>query len=300
MPAMHGFLNIDKPSGLTSHDVVARIRRLSRQRRIGHAGTLDPAATGVLVVALGGATRLVEYVQHRTLKRYLATVCLGVTTTTDDADGEIIARQPVPPLDAAIIEQALAPLRGITWQTPPMYAALHYQGRRLYELARAGVTVEMSPRQVHIERLELVEYNSPLLRLDVVCSSGTYIRALARDLGAALGCGAHLTALRRTAVGAFRVEDAVPLYALEEEVHADAHEALRQRLLPPEIAVADWHTLRLDEEQSRRIRHGLAIPAPADAPSQARAHAPDGALLALLRYDGSHWRPIKVFDWTDA
>jgi tRNA pseudouridine55 synthase len=297
---MHGFLNIDKPSGMTSHDVVVRIRRLSGQRRVGHAGTLDPAATGVLVVALGGATRLIEYVQHQTLKRYLAAVCLGATTTTDDADGEVVVQQPLPPLDRAMIEEALAPLRGTIWQTPPMYAALHHQGRRLYALARAGVTVEPPPRQVHIERLELVEYQPPLLTLDVVCGSGTYIRALARDLGVALGCGAHLAALRRTAVGAFRVEDAISLHVLEEEVHADAHEALRRRLLPPEIAVADWHALRLDEEQARRIRHGLAIPAPADAPSQTRAHAPDGTLLALLRYDGSHWRPIKVFDWTDA
>lgn len=293
---MHGFLAIDKPSGITSHDVVARIRRLSGQRRVGHAGTLDPAATGVLVVALGGATRLIEYVQQQTRKRYLATVRLGVTTTTDDADGEVVAQRPIPPLDAATIEQALAPLRGTIWQTPPMYAALHHQGRRLYELARAGVSVETPPRQVQIERLDLVGYDLPLLSLDVVCSSGTYIRALARDLGAALGCGAHLAALRRTAVGAFRIEDATPLHVLEEETR----EMLRQRLLPPEVAVADWHVLRLDAENARRIRHGLPIAAPSDAPTQARAHAPDGALLALVRYDGSHWRPIKVFDWTDA
>ena len=170
---MHGFLNVDKPAGITSHDVVARIRRLSGQRRVGHAGTLDPAATGVLVVALGGATRLIEYVQHQTLKQYRATVHLGVTTTTDDADGEIIARHPVPPLDRETVERALAPLRGTIWQTPPMYAALHHEGRRLYELARAGVTVETPPRQVHIERLDLIAFAPPLLTLDVVCGSGT-------------------------------------------------------------------------------------------------------------------------------
>jgi tRNA pseudouridine55 synthase len=296
---MHGFLNIDKPSGITSHDVVARIRRLSGQRRVGHAGTLDPAATGVLVVALGGATRLIEYVQHQTLKRYLATVRLGVSTTTDDADGEIVAQHPVPRFDAATIEQALAPLRGPIWQTPPMYAALHHQGRRLYELARAGVTVETPPRQVYVERLDLVGYDPPLLSLDVVCGSGTYIRALARDLGGALGCGAHLAALRRTAVDAFCIEDAVPLNVLEAEACSNARETLQRRLLSPEVAVADWHALRLDEENARRIRHGLPISAPPGAPSQARAHAPDGALLALLRYDDSHWRPMKVFDWTD-
>lgn len=295
---MHGFLNIDKPPGITSHDSVVRIRRLSGQRRVGHAGTLDPAATGVLVVALGGATRLIEYVQHRTLKRYLATVHLGVTTTTDDADGDVIAQRQVPPLDATAIEQALAPLRGTIWQTPPRYAALHYQGRRMYELARAGLTVEASPRQVCIERLDLVAYHAPVLVIDVVCSSGTYIRALARDLGMALGCGAHLAALRRTAVGDFRIEDATPLAVLEQEAHSS--EALRRRLLPPDVAVADWYPLYLDDENTQRVRRGLPLPAPSGAEVQARAYAPDGTLLALLRYDGKYWRPFKVFDWTDA
>ena len=235
---MHGFLNVDKPAGITSHDVVARIRRLSGQRRVGHAGTLDPAATGVLVVALGGATRLIEYVQHQTLKQYRATVCLGVTTTTDDADGEITARHPVPPLDRETVERALAPLRGTIWQTPPMYAALHHEGRRLYELARAGVTVETPARQVHIERLDLIAFDPPLLTLHVVCGSGTYIRALARDLGVALGCGAHLAALRRTAVGMFRIEDALPLRVLEEEAQAEA--------LPTSDIVRRQHTTQID------------------------------------------------------
>ena len=300
---MHGFLTIDKPSGITSHDVVARIRRLGGQRRVGHAGTLDPAATGVLVVALGGATRLIEYVQHRTLKRYLATVRLGVTTTTDDADGEIVAQQPIPPLDTAMIEQSLAPLRGTIWQTPPMYAALHYQGRRLYELARAGVTVETLPRRVYIERLDLVGYDPPLLTLDVVCGSGTYIRALARDLGVALGCGAHLAALRRTAVGTFRIEDALPLRVLEEEAQAEAlptSDIVRRHLLPPDIAVADWYAVQVDEASARRLRHGMPLVAPSGAAPRARAHAPDGTLIAILRFDGTYWRPIKVFDWTDA
>ncbi|MGQ9549271.1 MAG: tRNA pseudouridine(55) synthase TruB [Roseiflexus sp.] len=300
---MHGFLNIDKPAGMTSHDVVVRIRRLSGQRRVGHAGTLDPAATGVLVVALGGATRLIEYVQHQTLKQYRATVCLGITTTTDDAEGEVTARHPVPPLDRGTVERALAPLRGTIWQKPPMYAALHHDGRRLYELARAGVTVETPPRQVYIERLDLLEFDPPLLTLDVVCGSGTYIRALARDLGATLGCGAHLAALRRTAVGMFRIEDALPLKVLEEEAQAGAlpmHETVRRYLLPPVIAIADWYAVQLDEERARRLQHGMPVVAPPGAASQARAHAPDGTLLAILRLDGAYWRPIKVFDWTDA
>ena len=300
---MHGFLNVDKPAGITSHDVVARIRRLSGQRRVGHAGTLDPAATGVLVVALGGATRLIEYVQHQTLKQYRATVCLGVTTTTDDADGEITARHPLPPLDRETVECALAPLRGTIWQTPPVYAALHHEGRRLYELARAGVTVETPARQVHIERLDLIAFDPPLLTLDVVCGSGTYIRALARDLGAALGCGAHLAALRRTAVGVFRIEDALPLSVLEAEAQAEAlptRDIVRRHLLPPDIAVADWYAVQVDEASARRLRHGMPLVAPSGAAPRARAHAPDGTLIAILRFDGTYWRPIKVFDWTDA
>ncbi len=300
---MHGFLNIDKSAGMTSHDVVARIRRLSGRRRVGHAGTLDPAATGVLVVALGGATRLIEYVQHQTLKQYRATVCLGVTTTTDDADGEVTARHPLPPLDRETVECALAPLRGTIWQTPPMYAALHHEGRRLYELARAGVTVETPARQVHIERLDLIAFDPPLLTLDVVCGSGTYIRALARDLGVALGCGAHLAALRRTAVGVFRIEDALPLSVLEAEAQTHAlptRDIVRRHLLPPDIAVTDWYAVQVDEASARRLQHGMPLVAPPGAAPRARAHAPDGTLLALLRLDGAYWRPIKVFDWTDA
>src|SRR5689334_3095322 len=175
---LHGFLNIDKPAGLTSHDVVAHIRRAARQKRVGHAGTLDPAATGVLVVALGNATRLIEYVQDATSKRYLATVHLGVTTATDDAEGEVLATAAVPPLDRAAIESVLEPFRGAITQVPPMYSALHHQGRRLHELAREGVVVERAARPVTIERLELLEWAAPLLTLDVMCSKGTYIRSL--------------------------------------------------------------------------------------------------------------------------
>ncbi|HWQ16116.1 MAG TPA: tRNA pseudouridine(55) synthase TruB [Roseiflexaceae bacterium] len=289
---MHGFLNIDKPAGMTSHDVVARVRRIARQRRVGHAGTLDPAATGVLVVALGAATRLIEYVQDQTAKRYLAVVRLGASTTTDDAEGEVVATAPLPPLDEAALERTLAAFRGQVLQVPPMYAALHHEGRRLHELARAGVTVERPPRPVTIERLELLAWDPPLLTLDVLCGKGTYIRALARDIGAALGCGGHLAALRRTAVGTFTVETAVPLERLEDQV------TLSQALLPPEHAVADWPAVRLDEAAARRTRNGQPLILPGQVAARARAHAPDGSLLALLVRDGDIYRPVKVFDWT--
>jgi tRNA pseudouridine55 synthase len=289
---MHGFLNIDKPAGLTSHDVVARIRRLARQKRVGHAGTLDPAATGVLVVAIGVATRLIEYVQDDTSKRYEAVVRLGATTTTDDADGKVLASAPVPPLEHAAVEAALARFRGPIMQIPPMYSALHHAGRRLHELAREGQIVERAPRPVTIERLDLLDWSPPLLTLDILCGKGTYIRALARDLGEAIGCGAHLHTLRRTAVGAFRVEDAVPLDALL----ADAV-LLPEALLPPERAVADWPAFALDEAEARQVRNGLAIARPGAEGARARALDPEGKLLAVLMHEGQRWKPEKVFDW---
>jgi tRNA pseudouridine55 synthase len=286
---MHGFLNIDKPAGMTSHDVVARVRRISGERRVGHAGTLDPAATGVLVVALGQATRLIEYVQEETRKGYRAIVRLGVATTTDDAEGDIIGESPLPPLDEAEIEAALAAFRGTIMQVPPMFSALHHEGKRLHELARAGVTVERAARPVEIERLDLLAWEPPLLTLDVLCGKGTYIRSLARDLGAALRCGGHLASLRRTAVGAFVIEDAVALAVLELGFHT--------YLLPPERAVADWPTVTLNDEDTRRARNGMALRLIGVAGNRARAAGPDGTLLALLTRDGDVWRPEKVFEW---
>jgi tRNA pseudouridine55 synthase len=285
---LHGFLNIDKPAGMTSHDVVAQVRRLAGQKRVGHAGTLDPAATGVLVVALGAATRLIEYVQDQTLKGYLAVVRLGQTTATDDAEGEPLDTRPLPPLDPAALEAALAPLRGTIQQVPPMYSALHHQGQRLYDLARAGVTLDLPARPVRIERLELRAWEPPDLTLEVLCGKGTYIRSLARDLGAALGCGGHLRALRRTLVGSFRIEDAAPLDGL----------APAAALLPPELAVADWPRADLDEEDARRVRNGLALRLDGPEGPRARAHSPDGRLLALLSRADTLWRPEKVFDWS--
>jgi tRNA pseudouridine55 synthase len=290
---MHGFLNIDKPAGITSHDVVARVRRAARQKRVGHAGTLDPAATGVLVVALGGATRLIEYVQEATSKRYLASICLGVTTTTDDTQGEILTSAPVPTLDPVTIEQALDQFRGQIMQVPPMYAALHHQGRRLHELARAGIVVERAARAVTIEQLDVLDWSPPVLVVDVMCSKGTYIRSLARDLGQVLGCGGHLKALKRTAVGTFLIEQATPLSQLEAE-RVD----IMSILLPPELAVTDWPAVQLTVEMASQVRNGQSIAIEGLDAERARAQNPDGSLLALLTRVGTIWQPEKVFDWT--
>src|SRR3954447_7456527 len=197
---LHGFLNLDKPVGLTSHDVVARVRRIVGQKRVGHGGTLDPAASGVLPVGLGEATRLLEYLVDGR-KRYQAVVELGRTTTTDDAEGDTVLLRPIPDVDEAVLRTMLASLTGTIEQVPPMYSALLVEGRRLYDLARKGVTLDLEARSVEIDQIDLVQWERPRLTIDVICGKGTYIRALARDLGEQLGCGAHLCALRRTAVG---------------------------------------------------------------------------------------------------
>ncbi|NTU83084.1 MAG: tRNA pseudouridine(55) synthase TruB [Chloroflexales bacterium] len=287
---MNGFLNINKPAGLTSHDVVARVRRLAgRGVKVGHAGTLDPAATGILPVALGQATRLIEHLADAR-KGYRGLVRLGVSTATDDAEGEPLATRAVPPLDDAQIEAALAPLRGAIMQVPPMYSALHHEGQRLYDLARAGQTVELAPRPVTVYRLDWARAGGDDLSIEVECGKGTYIRALARDLGAALGCGAHLAALERTFVGPFHLAEAIALDALL----ADPGQ-LSGALLPPETAVADWPAARLDAEAARRVANGMPVQLPGLAGERARAHAPGGELLALLRHEGEVWRPEKVF-----
>lgn len=288
--SVQGFLNINKPAGLTSHDVVARVRRLvGRGVKVGHAGTLDPAATGVLPVALGGATRLVEYLTEAR-KGYCGLVRLGVTTATDDAEGEVLEVRPLPALSDAQIEAAVAPLRGAIMQIPPMYAALHHEGRRLYELAREGKTIDLPPRPVLVERLDWRREQAELISIAVACGKGTYIRSLARDIGAALGCGAHLAALTRTFVGPFQLEAAVEL----DELQADP-ERLAAALLPPEVALTDWPAVHLDAAAARRAANGMALSLPALAGERARAHGPDGALLALLRREGDHWQPEKVF-----
>ncbi|HJZ49554.1 MAG TPA: tRNA pseudouridine(55) synthase TruB, partial [Roseiflexaceae bacterium] len=199
-------------------------------------------------------------------------------------------------------------------QVPPMYAALHHQGRRLHELAREGIVIERAARRVTIERLDVLDWAPALLTLDILCSKGTYIRSLARDLGAALGCGAHLQVLRRTAVGAFLIEDAIPLdrvtgwqgdgVTIEADDNSDltrspAHPlTLSTLLLPPEIAVADWPVVALDAEAAQRVRHGLALTLGSLDAERARAHGPDGRLLALMTRAGDTWKPEKVFDWT--
>jgi tRNA pseudouridine55 synthase len=245
---MDGLLIVNKPGGMTSHDVVNVVRRLCGTRRVGHTGTLDPLATGVLVVLVGAATRLAQFIAADD-KAYYAAVHLGETTTTGDAEGEVTMRRPVTATCQDILA-ALAPFRGDILQVPPMYSAVKVAGRKLYQLARQGQEVARKPRPVTIYRLELLNCAPPDVMLEVACSAGTYIRSLAMDLGEALGCGAHLRGLARLAVGRFTVEQSYTLEALR--ALADAGR-LAEVLLPPQVGL-DMPAVTLTAEQEQAVR----------------------------------------------
>lgn len=249
-----GLLLADKGPGVTSFQVVSHLRRVLRVPKVGHGGTLDPMATGVLPILLGWATKLTPYLQAQD-KEYLATIRLGVTTETLDATGRITRERPVPAIDAPTLASLLARFQGEIDQVPPMFSALHVGGRRLHELARAGIEVERVPRRVRIDAIELLGWASPRLTLRVACGKGTYIRSLADDIGAALGCGAHLEVLQRTRLGPFVLRDAVP-WAVIREGDADT---LRARVLPSDRAVAHLPAVRLDEAAARHLQRGQAL-----------------------------------------
>jgi len=284
-----GFLNIDKPSGLTSRDVVNRVQRLSRRLKAGHAGTLDPLASGVLVVGVGAATRLVRYVQAMR-KQYRATFLLGRESPTEDVEGPVTPwpDPPVPSLDQ--LRAAAASLVGEIRQRPPLYSALKVQGRRAYDLARAGEAFDLQPRTVTIYQMEIQRYEYPELDLWVECSSGTYVRSLGRDLAASLGTAAVMARLTRIAVGSFRLEDATPLDRLDPTRWPDF-------LTPPLRAVEDLPRLPLTREEVRRLQFGQAIAR--EVPGLAGEVAgigPDGQLAAILSPRGNGrwgavWQP---------
>lgn len=279
-----GLLVLDKPVGPTSHDVVSRVRRLAGLRRVGHAGTLDPLASGVLLVCVGRTTRLVEYLVGLD-KVYETTIRLGQATTTYDAEGEVTAERPVS-LSEAEIAAALDGFRGTIRQRVPPYSAVKQGGQPLYKRARRGEEFELPQREVTIHALDLLAYEPPLLSLRVASSSGVYIRSLAHDLGQALDCGGHVTALRRTAVGRFTL--AVALDALTPESFA-------ARLLPPEAAVAHLPRVEFDVAAAARLAAGQRPTAPADTPpGDTVAFGTDGRFLGMVTAEGGQWRPRKM------
>jgi len=283
-----GVLLLDKPSGLSSNAALQRARRAFNAEKAGHTGTLDPLASGLLPLCFGEATKFARFLLDAD-KRYTATVRFGAATTTQDAEGDVVATAPVARLDRAAIEAALPAFRGTILQVPPAYSALKHQGRSHYEYARAGIDVARAARAVRIATLRLTAWSSPDATLDVECSKGTYIRALAADLGAALGCGAHLAALRREATGGFSIGDAVALDALE----ALAPDARMRALLPVDALLLELPRLAVDDADAQRLRDGRAIGRVGDA-ARYRAYAPDGALLGVVTRDGDMLAPERM------
>ncbi|HEX5370465.1 MAG TPA: tRNA pseudouridine(55) synthase TruB [Dehalococcoidia bacterium] len=292
-----GILNVDKPAGWTSFDVVRFVRGRCGERRLGHAGTLDPAATGVLPLLLGQATRLTEYLVDTT-KTYEATITLGVETDTYDAEGDVVARADAAGVTRDDIEVALAAFRGEIMQMPPLYSAIKRDGEALYKKARRGEDVVLEPRPVRVDELGIMRYDPPLIGLRIVCSKGFYVRSLAHDIGAALGVGGSLSALRRTRVGSFQVEGAVDIDTLRDELTSGAW---RDRLYAPDEVLLGRRAAILGDDNETRLRHGVAPVLGAGTlaakPEElCRAYSASGDFLAVLRATGAReWRPDKVF-----
>ncbi|HVP37858.1 MAG TPA: tRNA pseudouridine(55) synthase TruB [Candidatus Saccharimonadales bacterium] len=280
---MDGILLVDKGPGLTSHQVVEKVRRTARCRHAGHAGSLDPMATGLLLVAVGEGTKLTEILMGAG-KVYQAVVRLGTATETEDAEGAVTQTAPVPPLTPERVEAALAAFRGEFEQVPPRYSALKVDGVRAYERARGGESFDLKSRRVTVHEMELLECAPPDLTLRVRCGRGTYIRSLARDLGCALGTVAHLAALRRTRVGPYRVEDALAVTAEQPA----QREALRAALVPLRRAFGDAPTVRVREEYLGDLRFGRS-----PRPDQLLDPVPQGEGVRFLLVDGSR-EPLAV------
>ena len=287
-----GVFVIDKPVGLTSHDIVQIVRRGTGIRRVGHTGTLDPRASGVLVVLLGPAVRLSEFVSASD-KSYQATVRLGSRTETFDAESEPSEEMPVNVTEDEFIE-LIKGYEGEIEQVPPPYSAVKVDGKKAYELARKGEEVELEPRMINVYNLDLLEWAPPEVVVDVKCSSGTYVRSLANDIGEALGIGAHLVGLRRTSSGQFTLRDLISLRRLREAFDTGTW---AEHLIPASEALNDWYTIELDEDLLEKVRNGHRIPAEEGREGWARAVSEQGDLVALLEIveDAQEWQPRKVF-----
>jgi tRNA pseudouridine55 synthase len=279
---LQGLLLIDKEPGWTSHDVVAKSRGITGQRRIGHTGTLDPAATGLLVLCMGRATRLVEYMSGHD-KRYEGEIALGISTDTDDAEGGVIGECPVPPIDDAQLRELESRFSGALDQVPPAYSAVKVDGKRAYAVARKGGSLDLQPRRVHVYELDLALKAPGRLGIHVRCETGTYVRSLARDIGRALGCGAHLAKLRRTASGPFRVDKAITVATLERASHEGA---LLHYIRPMDEGVMDSDAVVLANERGYFLASGQTVRVRTEPwrPSErARIYRIDGEFVGMGR-----------------
>lgn len=304
-PSINGILNIDKPAGITSFDVVARVRRLTGCRRTGHAGTLDPDATGVLIVCLGQGTRMVELLGD-SRKTYVAEIQLGMTTDTYDASGRVTSTGDCSGVDITRLRHALARFTGAIQQVPPMYSALKVQGKPLYQLARAGIEMELASRPVNIYKLELISWSSPMFEVRVECGKGTYIRSLAHDIGKELGCGGHMKALKRTGCGGFDIVDSITLDELEADVQTGKW---LEYLHPVDSAALHLPAVILDDEKARMARSGRSLElgvacmnegteaGPPSPELRCRAYDESGEFIALMEYKFEEhcWHPFRVF-----
>jgi tRNA pseudouridine55 synthase len=295
-----GILNVNKPCGMTSFAVVTRVRRLTGVRRVGHAGTLDPVAEGVLPICIGPATRIVEYLVSAP-KVYHATIRLGASTDTYDSEGTVTATGDASRITREVIERELATFVGEIEQIPPLYSALKYEGRPLYEYARAGKDVPRLPRTVHVYRLQLLRFDPPRAEVTMEVGRGAYVRTLAQDIGERLGCHAHLESLTRLRSGPFVIEDAVDLDTVRRAAETGT---LNDLLSAPDRVLEHWHAAILDEQHARVVSQGTTLmlespgsearELPPEAPC--RAYSSEGAFLAILRHRGSgRWHPEKVF-----
>uniref|UniRef100_A0A832H395 tRNA pseudouridine synthase B n=1 Tax=Oscillatoriales cyanobacterium SpSt-402 TaxID=2282168 RepID=A0A832H395_9CYAN len=252
---MDGFLNLDKSVGFTSHDCVAKVRRLLKMKRVGHAGTLDPAATGVLPIALGRATRLLQFLPGD--KIYHATIRFGITTTTDDLEGTVLTQQPVYDLSLEAVQDAFKQFHGVIQQIPPNYSAIQVEGKRLYDLARAGKEITAQPRTVEVHQVKILDWRPgdfPEIDVEIACGAGTYIRAIARDLGQLLQTGGTLAALRRTGSSGFQLDNSLTLEELDTALQTQSFQ-----LIPPEVGVAHLDAIALPDTLARRWCLGQRI-----------------------------------------
>ena len=293
---MNGILNVNKPDGMTSFGVVSRLKRLTGEKRIGHTGTLDPIATGVLPVCFGKATRIVQYLIDSD-KAYLADIRLGITTDTFDREGTVVEENDPGDITIEQVKEVLGSFQGTIEQIPPRFSAVKHHGKRSCDLARAGINVEMKPRRVRINRIELVKATLPLITVLIECSKGTYIRTIANDTGKMLGCGAHIKELIRTRCGIFSIEDALSLPDIEriyQQGNLDAY------LQPGDTPLQDWQMIVLTGEDEVVVENGRSIVLDeryCTTSHYCRAYNSNGEFIAILSYnkDEGLWHPDKVF-----
>lgn len=299
-PLANGFINLNKPIGITSMDALRQIKRITGQRqKVGHCGTMDPLARGVLPVCFGQATRLMDHVVGG-IKRYRMDIALGIDTSTYDAEGEVVKTGDYAGITEEMVEENLRPWFGRVKQTPPMYSAIKVDGQRLYKLARAGIEVEREAREVEIHDIKIVEFAPPKLTLDVECGRGTYMRSLAHDLGESLGCGGHVTDLERQLCAGFPVSEAVTLEQLEEA--GEGPDGWRKHLFPVDWVLRSLKSITLGQKAEEDLRQGRTVTLGRPELElgyleECRAYNSEGVFLAVVRFDRptNSWQPVKVF-----